>query len=540
MSQQMQPIFIMPEDSKRTTGKEAQRNNIAAAKAVAEAVRSTLGPKGMDKMIVDSIGDSIVTNDGVTILREMQIEHPAAKMIVEIAKNQETIVGDGTTSSVIIAGELLKKAEDLLDLEIHPTILAKGYHLAGKKCQEILKGLAINISISESHLLESIASTAMTGKGAEANKDHLAKIIVEAVKSIAVQEVTGDTFTVDLDQIKVEGRTGDSAEKSALIKGIVLDKEVVHPEMPKRITEAKIALLNTPLEIRNTEIDAKIQITSPHQLNAFLEQEETMLKDMCQKVINSGANVVFCQKGIDDLAQHYLAKAGILAARRVRKSDMEKLARATQASIVNNLKELSSENLGKAGLVKEEKNSSEEFIYVKQCPNPKSLSIIVYGGTEHILEENKRAVEDALGDVAATLREGKVLAGAGATEILLRKKLHSYAQSLQGREQLAVQAFAEALEIIPRTLAENAGIDPIDALTKLKASSQKWPGINVFTGDVMDAWDAGVIEPLKIKTQALASATEVAEMILRIDDVILSARGGQAPVPIGGPHPGMM
>jgi thermosome len=522
----------MPEDTKRTTGKEAQRNNIMAAKAVAQAVRTTLGPKGMDKMIVDSVGDVIVTNDGVTILKEMQIEHPAAKMIVEVAKTQEDTVGDGTTTAVVLAGELLKKAEDLLDQEIHPTVLAKGYRLAETEAQRILKEVAENISINDDGLLKNIAITAMTGKGAEANKEMLAELIVKAVKRVAESGVK-----VDLDDIKIERITGESAEKSELVEGIVLDKERTHPGMPEKVENAKVALLNESLEIKNTEIDAKIQITDPSQLNSFLEQEERTLKEMVDRVIASGANVLFCQKGIDDIAQHFLAKKGILAVRRVKKSDMEKLSRATNAKIVSNLKELSSEDLGNAGMVREDKVGDEEMIFVEKCQNPKAVTLLVRGGTEHVAEEVKRAVTDAIGDLAASLKDGKIVAGAGAIEMILAKGLRNYAGTLQGREQLAVKAFADAMEVIPRTLAENAGLDPIDVLTQLRSAQEKWSGINVFTGKVMNSWEAGVIEPLKIKTQALSSAAEVAEMILRIDDVIL---GGEDRAPQMPPNPGMM
>lgn len=527
MSDNIQPIFIMPEDTKRTTGKDAQRNNIAAAKAVAQAVRTTLGPKGMDKMIVDSANEVIVTNDGVTILKEMQIEHPAAKMIVEVAKTQEEVVGDGTTTAVILAGELLKKAEDLLEQEIHPAVLAKGYRLAEKEAQRILMNIAENVPLENFEMLKNIAVTAMTGKGAEANKEYLAELLVEAVNKIA------ENKEVALDDIKVETITGNSSEKSELIFGLVIDKEVVHASMPKKIENAKVALLDAPLEIKNTEIDAKIQITDPVQLNSFLEQEERSLKEMVEKIKLSGATVVFCQRGIDDLAQHFLAKANILAVRRVKKSDMEKLARATGAKITTSLKELSSDELGFAGLVKEEKINDEEMIFVEKCQNPKAVTLLIRGGTEHVAEEIKRAVVDALGDLAATLREGKVVAGAGAVEMELVKGLNRYAARLAGREQLAVQAFAQAMEVIPRTLAENAGLDPIDVLTQLRSAheQEKWAGIDVFTGKTINAWQEGIIEPLKIKTQALSSATEVAEMILRIDDVILGGGGKQKTPP---------
>jgi thermosome len=518
----VQPIFILPEDTKRTTGKDAQRNNIAAAKAVAQTVRTTLGPKGMDKMIVDSLGEVIVTNDGVTILKEMQIEHPAAKMVVEVAKTQEDTVGDGTTTAVVLAGELLKRAEDLLDQEIHPTVLAKGYRLAEMEAQKLLNRMAEHITLDNEPALKNIAITAMTGKGAEANKDVLAELIVKAVKTVA--EKTEKGTSVNVLDIKIEKRVGESSDKSELVEGIVIDKERVHPEMPTIILNARIALLDAALEIKNTEIDAKIQITDPMQLNSFLDQEERTLREMVARVKTSGANVLFCQKGIDDLAQHFLAKEGILAARRLKKSDMEQLARSTGAKIISSWKELSSKDIGTAGLVQEEKVGDESMIFVEKCPNPRSMTLLVRGGTEHVAEEIKRAVADAIGDLSAALKEGKVVAGAGACEVELAQNIRKFASTLSGREQLAVQAFADSLEIIPRTLAENAGLDPIDILTKLRNShdqSQKWSGVNVFNGEVMDAWKEGVIEPLKIKTQALSSAAEVAEMILRIDDVIL-------------------
>ena len=535
----MQPIFILPEDTQRTSGRDAQRDNIAAAKAVAQTVRTTLGPKGMDKMIVDSMGDVIITNDGVTILQEMQIEHPAAKMIVEVAKTQEDAVGDGTTTAVVLAGELLKKAEDLLDQDIHPTVLAKGYRLAEVEAQRVLKMIAEDISLENEDLMKSIVITAMTGKGAEANKDYLADLVVKAVKGIA-QSVDGKT-KVNIQNIKIEKRIGDSSNNSELIEGIVLDKERVHSQMPKVVENAKIALLDSSLEIKNTEIDAKIQITDPSQLNAFLEQEERSLREMVEKIKQSGATVLFCQKGIDDLAQHFLAKAGIFAARRVKKSDMEKLSQATGANIIGNWRELSSEDLGFAGIVKEEIIADEEMIFIERCKNPKAMTLLVHGGTDHVAEEIRRAVTDALGDLAAALSEGKVVAGAGAVEVELALALKRYSATFSGREQLAVHAFAEAMEVIPRTLAENAGLDPIDILTKLRLDHQqqkKWFGVNVFTGETMDAWQAGVIEPLKIKTQALSSAAEVAEMILRIDDVIMSGKQDSRTMPPGMPGMG--
>lgn len=537
--QQIQPIFILPEDTQRTTGRDAQRMNIMAAKAVAQTVRTTLGPKGMDKMIVDSLGDVIVTNDGVTILEEMKIEHPAAKMVVEVAKSQEDEVGDGTTTAVILAGELLKKAEDLLDQEIHPTVIARGYRMAQVKAQEILNTISEKISMSDPANLKNIAVTAMTGKGAEVAKERLAELVVKSVTSIA--ETVDGKVQLDKDNIKIEKRVGGTADDSELIEGIVLDKERVHSGMPSLIKDAKIALLDIALEIKNTEIDAKIQISDPNQIEAFLEQEEKHLRKITDKVIASGATVVFCQKGIDDMAQHFLAKAGIFAARRVSKSDMEKLARATGAKLTSNLTDLSKADLGYAGIVREEKPDDEEMIFVEKCKNPKAVTLLIRGGTEHVADEIKRAVTDAVGDVIAALRVGKAVAGAGACEAELARQLSKFAGQLKGREQLAVTAFSAAMETIPRTLAENAGLDPIDVMTKLNAAhdnGQKWAGINVFTGEVMDAWKSGVIEPLKIKTQALGSASEVAEMILRIDDVIAgsgkSRNSGAPGMPPGG------
>jgi thermosome len=545
MSDKVQPIFILPEDTQRATGKNAQRTNITAAKMVAETVRTTLGPKGMDKMIVDSLGDVTVTNDGVTILEEMQIEHPSAKMIVEVAKTQEAEVGDGTTTAVVLAGELLKNAEELLDQNIHPTVVAKGYRLAAEKAQEILNSIAEDVTEKNVDVLKKIAQTAMTGKGAEAAKESLAELTVKAVKSVADEE--DGKLNIDTSNIKIEKKVGSGVNDSELVEGMIIDKERVHPGMPRIVKNAKIILVDSALEIKNTEIDAKIQITNPTQMQSFLDQEEKMLQGMVDKVAESGANVIFCQKGIDDMAQHFLAKKGIFASRRVKKSDMDGLARATGASVVTNLDDVNENDLGFAGLVEEVKVGDEQMVFVKECKNPKSVTLLVRGGTEHVVDEIKRAVEDAVGDVAASLKVGKVVAGAGAPEIELSRGLRKFGNSLSGREQLAVQKFAEAVEIIPRTLAENAGIDPIDILTELKAAhdkKQKWAGINVFTGKVVDSWKQGVIEPLKIKTQAVKSASEVANMILRIDDVIAggSSKGGmpQMPPGAGGMPPGMM
>jgi archaeal chaperonin len=533
MTDKVQPIFIMPEGTERTSGKNAQRTNIMAAKLVAETVRTTLGPKGMDKMLVDGMGDVTVTNDGVTILEEMQIEHPSAKMIVEVAKTQEDEVGDGTTTAVVLAGELLKNAEELLDQNVHPTIVAKGYRLAEAKAQEILNQIAENVTEDDEDILKKISMTAMTGKGAESSKEKLSEISVKAVKMVA--DKTNGKISLDRENIKLEKKVGGSVDDSELVEGIVLDKERVHSGMPKEVKEAKIALVDSAIEIKSTEIDAKIQITDPAQMQAFIDQEEKMLRDKVEKIVASGANVVFCQKGIDDIAQHFLAKKGIYAARRVKKSDMDALSRASGAKVVTNLDDLSQDDLGNAGVVEEVKVGDEQMTYVKQCDSAKSVTVLIRGGTEHVVSEVKRAMEDAIGDIAAALNVGKVVGGAGAPEIEVARGLRKYAESLSGREQLAVQAFANSVEVIPRTLAENAGIDPIDILTELKSShdaDQKWAGIDVFSGKVVDSWGQGVIEPLKIKTQAISSASEVAVMILRIDDVIAGSK-------TGGPPPGM-
>ncbi len=538
MTQQQgnQPIFILAENTQRSKGRDAQRNNIMAAKLVAETVRSTLGPKGMDKMLVDSVGDIVVTNDGVTILEEMQIEHPAAKMIVEVAKTQEEEVGDGTTTAVILSGELLKNAETLLEKDVHPTVITRGYALAAGKAIEILNKISEPISKTDDEILKKIAATAMTGKGAESAKEVLSELAINAVKQVL------EEGQLDIEDIKIEKKVGGGVEDSELIKGIVLDKDRAHPGMPKSLKNARIALLDVALEIKNTETDAKIQVSDPTQLQLFMEQEEKILKDMADKVIKSGANVIFTQKGIDDLVTHFLAKAGIYAAKRIKKSDMEKLARATGAKIVSKLSDLTKEDLGKSGTVEEVKIGDEQMTYVKDCVNPKAVTLLIKGGTEHVIDEIERAMKDALGDIAAALKVGKVVAGAGSTEMEVSKQLREYAAKLSGREQLGVLAFADSLEIIPRTLAENAGLDPIDILTELKVQhdkGNKWAGVDANSSKIMDSWKSGVIEPLKTKTQAIKSATEVAELLLRIDDVIAASNlskggGGMPPGGMGG------
>ena len=517
---QQQPLIILPEGTTRSLGRDAQRNNILAGKVLAETVRTTLGPKGMDKMLVDGLGDVVVTNDGVTILKEMDIEHPAAKMLVEVAKTQEDEVGDGTTTAVIIAGELLKRSEELLDQDIHPTIIALGYRQAAEKAQELLDQISIDISDKET--LVKVAMTAMTGKGTEKAREPLAELIVGAVQQVV------EDGKVDTEQIKIESKDGAAVEESELVSGVIIDKEKVHPGMPSKVENAKIALVNSAIEVKETEVDAEIRITDPAQMQAFIEQEEKMIKEMIDKLVDAGANILFCQKGIDDLAQHYLSKAGILAARRVKKSDMEKLAKATDGKIVTNIEDLTADDLGDAGLVEQDKVSGDDMIFVKECKDPKAVTLLLRGSTSHIVDEIERAVEDAIGVVSSTVEDGKVVVGGGAPEISIAKGLKEYAETISGREQLAVSAFAEALEVVPRTLAENAGLDSIDSLVDLRAAHEDsiYMGLNVFEGGVADMKEAGVIEPQRVKKQAIQSAAEAAEMILRIDDVISSSSQG--------------
>ncbi|MDP2837585.1 MAG: thermosome subunit alpha [Methanobacteriaceae archaeon] len=517
-----QPILVLPEGTNRFIGRDAQRMNILAGKVLAETVRTTLGPKGMDKMLVDSLGDIVVTNDGVTILKEMDIEHPAAKMLVEVAKTQEDEVGDGTTTAVIIAGELLKKAENLLDMDIHPTIVAMGYRQAAEKAQEILNDISIDADDKET--LIQVAMTAMTGKGTEKAREPLARLVVDAVKQV---EEDGE---VEIDHIKIEKKDGAIVEESKLVQGVIIDKERVHPGMPKKVEDAKIALLNCPIEVKETEVDAEIRITDPTQMQAFIEQEEQMIRDMVSTIVDTGAHVVFSQKGIDDLAQHYLSKAGVMAVRRVKKSDIEKLSKATGAKVVTNIEDLSADDLGDAGIVSEKKISGEEMIFVEDCKEPKAVTLLVRGSTGHVVSEIERAIDDAIGVVAATVEDGKVVAGGGAPEIEIAKRLKDYADAISGREQLAITAFAEALEVVPKTLAENAGLDSIDSLVDLRAAHENsvYMGLDVFEGAVTDMYKAGVIEPHRVKKQAIQSASEAAEMILRIDDVIASSGAGRA------------
>ena len=532
-----QPILVVPEGTLRSKGKDAQSNNIAAARTIADTVRTTLGPKGMDKMLVDSMGDVVITNDGATILEEMQIEHPAAKMMVEIAKTQDEEVGDGTTTAVVLAGELLKKAGEMLEQDIHSSVITKGFRNAKAKALGLLKAGAMDIDINDEKTLEKIASTAITGKSAEKASEELSRLAVQAIKKIA--EV-GDQLKLNPEDIHIEKKAGASMNDTQLIEGIVIDKEVVHSGMPKEAKDAKIALIDSALEVKDMESDAKISIDSPEKMQAFLDEEEKMIRTIVDSVSNSGASVVFCQKGIDDSAQHYLAKKGIMAARRVKKSDMEALAKATGAKIVTNVKDLSGEDLGNAGLVIERKISGDEMIFVEKCKQPKAVTILIRGGTEHVVDEVERAMEDAVKGIASALELGKIVPGGGATEMELAKNIRKYAGEFKGREQLAVNAFADAMEIIPRSLAENAGLDPIDKIANLRSehdAGKKTAGLDVFTGKVEDMTKMGVVEPLKIKLQAIQSAAEVAEMILRIDDMI-SAGGKSASPPAAGMPPG--
>ncbi len=523
-----QPMMFLPEGSRRVLGRDAQRINIMIAKAVANAVKSTLGPKGMDKMLVDDLGDVTISNDGATILSEMQIDHPAGKMIVEVAKTQDSEVGDGTTSAVVLAGGLLGKAEALLDDEIHPSIIINGYRQAERKAKEIAIEIADPLTFDDTKTLRKIAMTAMTGKSAEA-ESRLADLVVDAVQTVA--EKDDAKYKIELEHIKIEKKTGASLHESELIKGIVLDKEIVHSGMPRSIENAKIALIDAALEIKETETDAKIEITSPDQLQAFLDQEEGMLKKMVENIQKSGANVVICQKGIDDLAQHFLAKAGILAVRRVKQSDLQKLAKSTGGKIVSRMQDMTKEDLGHAKLVSEKKIAGDNMVFVEGCKNPKAVTILIRGGSNHVIDEAERALNDALGSVTSAIKDGKVVTGGGSTEIEIAMQLREFAKNIGGREQLAINAFADALEIIPKTLAETAGMDPIDTLVGLRARHKgkegKYLGVNVYEAKIDDMRKLNVIEPLRIKTQAITSASEVTQMILRIDDIIAATSSGK-------------
>lgn len=508
-----------------------------AARIIAEAIKSTLGPRGMDKMLIDSLGDITITNDGAAILDEIDVQHPAAKMIVEVAKTQDDMVGDGTTTAVVLAGELLGKAEELLDQDIHPTAIVSGYRKAFQKAEQVLEKAGIPLDLNDRKTLKKVAVTSMSSKAVGTARDHLAEIAIDAVKQVTEQR--GDRKVADIDNIQIIKKEGKSLLDTELVKGIILDKEVVHAGMPRMVTNAKIALLDCPLEVEKTEFSAEIRIKDPTQVKAFLDQENRMLKEMVGKIKASGANVAFCQKGIDDMAQHFLAKAGILAVRRAKQSDMEKLTRATGGRIITNLSDLKTGDLGKAGLVEERKIGDEKMVFVEKCKNPKSVAILIRAGLERMVDEAERALNDALCVVSDVTEKNKVVAGGGAIEAEIAKELRDYATKIGGREQLAIEAFAEAMEIVPKALAENAGLQSIDILVALRSAHEKaggqTMGVDVFTGKIMDMYKNGVIEPSRVKEQAIKSASEAASMILRIDDVIASTKPKEAGGPPGGP-----
>ncbi len=543
------PVLVLKEGSSRSRGEEATHGNIAAAKVVAESVRSSLGPKGMDKMLVDNFGDVTITSDGRTILDEMDIQHPAAKMLVEVAKTQDNEAGDGTTSVVIIAGELLSKAEELTDKDVHPIIVIDGYRKAAEKALETLEKIAIKIDPTSKAYLKKVATTSMGSKIVADYKEQLADLAVKAM--LEVTEENGENWKVDVDDVKVEKKTGESLAATSLINGIVLDKEVVHSGMPKRIEKARIALLDTSLENEKTEIDAKLNIDTPEQIEAFLNQEEAMLKDMAEKITKSGANVIICQKGIDDMVQHFLARKEVLAIRRAKKSDMEKLAKATNGKIITKLDEIKADDLGYAALVEERRIGDDKMTFVEGCRNPHAVTILIRGGTERLTAEAERSLHDALCVIRDLIQEPRVLAGGSAPEIEMSKVLRKFAETLPGKEQLAVTAFAEALESITVTLAENAGLQPIDILSEVRSkhdAGKTWAGIEVREGKVRDMSEAGIFEPLTVKKQIIKSAHEAASMILKIDDIIAAGKmktppggpeGGMGGMPGGGGYPGM-
>src|SRR3989338_2564881 len=539
------PVILLKDGATETKGREAQRNNIAAAKIIAEIVRTSLGPRGMDKMLVDDLGDVTITNDGATILKEIDVQHPAAKMLVEISKTTDNEVGDGTTSVVVLAGALLESAESLINQDVHPTIIVDGYRKAAKKAKQLFQEIADTVSPNDKTLLQKIAKTAMQTKLVRKDSSHLADIVVQAVLAVAKKD--GETYHVDEDDIKVEKKAGKSIKDSIIIEGIVLDKEVIHAGMPKKVSEAKIALVNTALEINKTETDAKINISNPQQLKTFLDEENRMLKTMVDKVVASGATVLICQKGVDDMVQHYLAKAGILTVRRVKESDMTKLAKATGARITTNLDDLFEKDLGTAQLVEERKIEEDRWVFIEGCRHPKAVSLLLRGGSQRVVDEVERSVHDSIMVVKDVMEMPSIVAGGGAPETYTATKLRTWSKTLEGREQLAAEKFAEALESIPLTLAENAGMDPIDTLTNLRSKQlkgEKWIGVDVMKAKVANMKSSDIIEPLAVKQQIISAATEAACMILRIDDVIATSKtagpphGGEGGMPPGG-MPGM-
>ena len=520
------PVIILKEGSSRAYGKEALRINIAAVKAVEEALKSTYGPRGMDKMLVDSLGDITITNDGATILDKMDLQHPAAKLLVQIAKGQDEETADGTKTAVILAGELVKKAEELLYKEIHPTIVVSGYKKAEEMALKTIEELAQRVSVNDIDVLKKVAMTSLSSKAVAGAREYLADIVTKAVTQVA--ELRGDKWYVDLDNIQIVKKHGGSINDTQIIYGIVVDKEVVHPGMPKRVENAKIALLDASLEVEKPELDAEIRINDPSQMQKFLEEEENILKEKVEKIAATGANVVICQKGIDEVAQHYLAKKGILAVRRAKKSDLEKLARATGGRVVSNIDELTPQDLGYAALVEERKVGEDKMVFIEGAKNPKAVSILIRGGLERVVDEAERALRDALGTVADVIKDGRVVAGGGAVELEIAKRLRKYAPQVGGKEQLAIEAYANALENLVMILIENGGYDPIDLLVKLRSvhenEANKWYGINVFTGQIEDMWKIGVLEPATVKMNAIKAATEAATLILRIDDLIAAGK----------------
>ncbi len=533
-----QPIFILKEGTRRETGKDAMKNNIDAAKSIANAVRSSLGPRGMDKMLVDSLGDIVITNDGVTILKEMDVEHPAAKMMVEVSKTQDTFVGDGTTTAVIVAGALLQEAESLINQNVHPTVISAGYRMAADQAKKILEEIKKPVKFTDKELLMKMAATSLSSKSASSSKDKLSEISYESIRAVA--EKTENGYSVDFDNIQIVKKQGGDIEDTQLIYGIIVDKEKVHPGMPDFVKGAKIALLNAALEIKKPEFDTNIRIDDPSMIQKFLTQEETVLKDMVRKVKESGANVLITQKGIDDLAQHYLSKEGIYAVRRVKKSDVEKLSKATGAAIASSVDELSPQDLGSADEVEQVKIGEDYLTFVRGCKNPKAVSILVRGGTDHVVDEIDRSITDSTHVVAAAVEDGGYVTGGGSTAAEISLKLREYASKVGGRQQLAIEKFANALEEIPRALSENAGLDAIDILIKIRnehAKGKKTAGINVYNGKVEEMDKVGVIEPVRVGKQAIEAATEAAVMILRIDDVI-ATKGSRGPA--GGMPPGGM
>ena len=538
MSQQQIPVVLLKEGSTETKGHDAQKNNINAAKLVAELVKTSLGPRGMDKMIVDSLGDVTITNDGATILKEIDVQHPAAKMMVEISKATDNEVGDGTTSTVILAGSLLERAQELIDKNVHPTIVVGGFKAAADKAVEVLRGIAVKVDPQDKEFLRKIAKTTMESKITTSDSKLLSEIVVDAI--LAVSESVDGGIKVDVDNIKVEKKSGGSMKATELIKGIVLDKEVVHGSMPKRAGNARIALINAPLEIEKTEFDAKININSPDQMQQYIDEENKMLKKLVDQVSASGANVLLCQKGIDDMAQHYLTKAGILAVRRIKESDMVKLAKATNARIITNINELSDRDLGSADLAEERQIEEDKWVFIEGCKNPKAVSILVRGGSQRVVDEVDRSIHDALMAVKDVVQNPHALVGAGAAEAFAANKLREWSSSLEGRSQLAAQKFADAIENTAIILAESAGMDPLDTQVQLRQRSAQGNavyGIDIDKAEITDMSNSDIYDPLSVKEQVINGATEAASMILRIDDVIAGAKSGP---PAGGPPGGGM